>query len=203
MHLRFNREMILSDPVSSSLVHLHLDACYASDVPQLLTLCSDLQSLSIKVEQTRRRHPFANLSNIDQKRLNLSSSSLVCSYLTHFTVDINDLTLADVKDYLSRMPYLTHLRLEGLTYDSDFCKAELWQTILESQAKKLKQFYLKGLRVWLGNHADIDEEFLDLINQVNKSFGPGNAYWGKRWSVVQTHKLRPNHLNLTVHAKAL
>ena len=193
MHLRFNREVILTSLASSSLVHLHLDACFASDVLQLLTLCSDLQSLSIKVEQGRRRSPFFSSS---------SSTSLICSYLTHFTVDINDLSMTDVKEYLSRMPYLTHLRLEGLSYDLDFCQADLWQSLIERETKKLKQFDLKGLRIWLGNHADSDEEFGDLLHQVTKSFGPNNAYWGKQWTLVQTHKLRPNHLNLTVHAKA-
>jgi hypothetical protein len=100
------------------------------------------------------------------------------------------------------MPYLIHFRLEGLSYDMDFSKSDLWQKIFETEIKNLKNFDITGLRIWLGNNADDDEDNLTLVNQVNLSFGSTHKYWGKYWSVHQTHKLRPNHLNLTLRAKA-
>ena len=97
------------------------------------------------------------------------------------------------------MPYLEHLRLEGLTYDIDFSKSDLWEKIFENQIKKIKLFELNGLRIWLGNNADDDDEHVNLVNQITHSFSSKNKYW----SVYQTHKLRPNHLNLTLRAKRL
>ena len=188
---------------SSSLRHLTLDACFSSDIPQLLSLCSNVHSLTIKIEQSRRRYPLLNLTNTDQKPQRNPFFSINCYYLTYFSIDINDLTLFDVKSYLSTMPYLSHLRIEGLTYDFDFSKSDLWQKIFENQTKKLKHFELIGLRIWLGNNADDDDENFHLVNQITRSFTTENAYWVKSWSVYQTHKLRPNHLNLTLRAKAL
>ena len=179
-----------------------LDACYSIDVPQLLSLCSNLHSLTLKTEQSRRRYPLLNIINSDQiQRENISS--ILCSYLTYFSIDINDLTLSDIKYFLSTMPYLIHFRIEGLSYDIDFSKGDLWQKIFETQTKKLKQFDIIGLRIWLGNNADDDDENLNLINQINFSFGSNHKYWGKYWLVYQTHKLRPNHINLTLRAKTL
>lgn len=116
---------------------------------------------------------------------------------------MNDLTFADVKSYLALMPYLDQLRLEGLTYDLDFSRSDFWQRIFENSISKLKLFEITGLRIWLGNNADDDEDNLSLINRITNSFGSTDKYWGKFWSVHQTHKLRPNHLNLTLRAKAL
>ncbi|CAF1503054.1 unnamed protein product, partial [Rotaria sordida] len=73
----------------------------------------------------------------------------------------------------------------------------------ENEIKKLKRFDIIGLRIWLGNNADDDDDNLNLINQITHSFGSNHKYWGKYWSVYQTHKLRPNHLNLTLRAKVL
>ncbi|CAF1246425.1 unnamed protein product [Adineta steineri] len=203
LHLRFNREFVISEIASSSLTHLTLDACASSDIPQLLSLCSNLTSLTIKVEQSRRRYPLFNITNCDQQLPRHNLSSVICSSLTYFSIDINDLTLSDIKYFLSSMPYLDYFRIEGLTYDIDFSKGDLWEKIFENQTKKLKQFDMTGLRIWLGNNADDDDENLNLINQINHSFGSSHKYWGKYWSVYQAHKLRPNHVNLTLHAKNL
>ena len=188
---------------SSSLAHLTLDACFSCDVPQLLSLCSNLNSLTIKVEQLHRRYPFLNMINSDQQFQQINSYSIICSYLTYFSIDINDLTLRDIKFFLSSMPFLYYFRIEGLTYDADFSRGDLWEQLFENHTKKLKQFEITGLRIWLGNNADNDDENLNLINQTIHSFGSNHKYWGKFWSVHQMHKLRPNHLNLTLHAKAL
>ena len=188
---------------SSSLRHLTIDACLSSDIPQLLSLCSNLQSLTIKIEQSRRRYAFLNLTNTDPKLQRNPFFSIQCSYLSYFAIDINDLTLHDIQSYLSTMPYLAHLRVEGLTYDFDFSKSDRWQKIFENQTKKLKHFELIGLRIWLGNNADDDAENLHLVNQITHSFNSENEYWAKSWSICQAHKLRPNHLNLTLRAKAL
>jgi hypothetical protein len=182
---------------------LTVDACFSSDIPQLLSLCSNLHSLTIKIEQSRRRYPLLNILNSDQRLQRNNFSSINCFYLTYFSIDINDLTLSDIKYFLSTMPYLYYFRLEGLTYDMDFSKSDLWQKIFENETKKLKQFDLTGLRIWLGNNADDDNENLNLVNQIIHSFSSNDKYWGKYWSVYQTHKLRPNHLNLTLRAKAL
>ncbi|UJR24977.1 hypothetical protein I4U23_006341 [Adineta vaga] len=203
LNLRFNREIFICEHASTSLTHLTLDACYSSDLPQLLSLCSNLSSLILKVEQSRRRSPLSNITNFDSKFSRYPLSSRMCSYLTYFSLDINDLTLSEVKYFLSSMPYLSEFRLEGLTYDIDFSKSDLWQNILENQAKQLKQFDIFGLRIWLGNNADDDEENHNLITQITQSFDSNHKYWGKYWLVDQTHKLRPNHLNLTLHAKSL
>ena len=194
---------MISEFASNSLTHLTLDACYSSDIPQLLFLCSNLQSLTIKVEQSRRRYPLLNIINSDHQIQRNNFSSIICNYLTYFSIDINDLTLSDVKLMLLSMPYLDHFRLEGLTYDIDFSKCDLWQKIFENQIKKLKQFDIIGLRIWLGNNADDDQENLQLVNQITNSFSSNDKYWSKYWSIYQTHKLRPNHLNLTLRAKAL
>ncbi|CAF0936624.1 unnamed protein product, partial [Rotaria sordida] len=106
--LRFNREFIISERASSSLTHLTIDACFSSDVPQLLSLCSNLHSLTIKIEQSRRRYPLLNIMNSDQQLQRYNLSLIICSYLTYFSIDINDLTLSDVKLILSTMPYLFH-----------------------------------------------------------------------------------------------
>ncbi len=190
--------MVISEFASSSLIHLTLDACFSSDIPQLLSLCSNLHSLTIKIEQSRRRYPLLNIINSDQ-RIQRNN----CSYLTYFSIDINDLTLSDIKYFLSKMPYLNTFRLEGLTYDMDFTKSNLWQKIIENEIKKLKYFELTGLRIWLGNNADDEDENYHLVNQITHSFDSNDKYWGKYWSVYQSHKLRPNHLNLTLRAKAL
>ncbi|CAF0798878.1 unnamed protein product [Adineta ricciae] len=203
LNLRFNREIIICESVSSSMRNLTLDACYSSDLPHLLSLCSNLSSLTVKVEQSRRRFPLLNLTNVDQPLHRQPLSSIMCSYLTYFSLDINDLTLSDVKKFLPAMPYLSHFRLEGLTYDIDFSKGDLWENIFEKQTKKLMQFSISGLRIWLGNNADDDEDNHNLIAQITQSFDTNHRYWGKYWSVHQTHKLRPNHLNLTLHAKSL
>jgi hypothetical protein len=194
---------VISENASSSLTHLTIDACYLSDIPQLLFLCSNLQSLTLKVEQSRRRYPLLNIINSDHQIQRNKFSSIICNYLTYFSIDINDLTLFDIKSILSSMPYLNHLRLEGLTYDMDFSKAHLWQKIFENEIKKLKQFDIIGLRIWLGNNADDDHENINLVNQITQSFGSNHKYWSNYWSVYQTHKLRPNHLNLTLRAKVL
>ncbi|CAF2993412.1 unnamed protein product [Rotaria socialis] len=201
--LRFNREFIISETAASSLTHMIIDACFLSDVPQVLSLCSNLHSLTIKVEQSRRRYPLLNIINCDQQLQRHSLSSVLCSYLTYFSIEINDLTFSDIKFILSTMPYLHHFRVEGLTYDIDFSKGDLWQKLFENETKKLKRFDITGLRIWLGNNADDDDDNLNLINQVTHSFGSNHKYWGKYWSVYQTHKLRPNHFNITLHAKAL
>ncbi len=180
-----------------------IDACFSSDIPQLLSLCSNLHSLIIKVEQSRRRYPLHNIINSDPRLQRSKFSSINCCYLTYFSIDINDLTLSDIKLFLSTMPYLYHFRLEGLTYDMDFSKSDLWQKIFENQTKKIKQFDLTGLRIWLGNNADDDDDNLNLVTQITHSFGSNDKYWGKYWSVYQTHKLRPNHINLTLRAKIL
>jgi hypothetical protein len=198
LNLRFNRECVISEIASSSLIHLTIDACFCSDIPQLLSLCSNLHSLTIKVEQSRRRYSLVNLINFDHH-----CSSINCYFLRYFSIDINDLTLFDIKFLLSTMPYLYHFRLEGLTYDMDFSKSNLWQKIFEIETKKLKQFELNGLRIWLGNNADDDNDNINLVNQITQSFSSNEKYWGKYWSVYQTHKLRPNHLNLTLRAKLL
>ncbi|CAF0759282.1 unnamed protein product [Rotaria sp. Silwood1] len=203
LSLRFNREFIISETASSSLNHLTIDACFTSDIPQLLSLCSYLHSLTIKVEQSRRRYPLLNIINSDHQLQRHNLSSIICSYLTYFSIDLNDLTLSDVKLILSTMPYLCHFRIEGLTYDIDFSRGDLWQKIFENETKKIKRFDITGLRIWLGNNADDDDDNLNLINQIIHSFGSKDKYWGKYWSVYQTHKLRPNHLNLTLHAKIL
>ena len=194
---------MISEFASTSLTHLTLDACYSSDIPQLLFLCSNLQSLTLKVEQSRRRYPLLNIINSDYQIQRNNFSSIICNYLTYFSIDINDLTLSDVKLMLLSMPYLDQFRLEGLTYDIDFSKSDLWQKIFENQIKKLKQFDIIGLRIWLGNNADDDPENLQLVNQITNSFSSNDKYWSKSWSIYQTHKLRPNHLNLTLRAKAL
>ena len=201
--LRFNREIIICESISSSMRNLTLDACYSSDLPHLLSLCSNLSSLTVKVEQSRRRFPLLNLTNSDQPLHRQPLSSIMCSYLTYFSLDINDLTLSDVKKFLPAMPYLSHFRLEGLTYDIDFSKGDLWENIFDNQTKKLTQFSIAGLRIWLGNNADDDEDNHNLIAQITQSFDTNHRYWGKYWCVHQTHKLRPNHLNLTLHAKSL
>lgn len=188
---------------SSSLRHLTIDACFSSDIPQLLSLCSNLHSLTIKIEQSRRRYSLYNLTNTDGKLQRNPFISIHCSYLTYFSIDINDLTLHDIQSYLSTMPYLEHLRVEGLTYDFDFSKSHLWQKIFENQTKKLKHFELIALRIWLGNNADDDDENFNLVNQITHSFTTENDYWMKSWSIYQAHKLRPNHLNLTLRAKAI
>ncbi len=180
-----------------------IDACFSSDVLQLLSLCSNLHSLTIKVEQSRRRNPLHSITNTDQRGQQYNISSINCFYLTYFSIDINDLTLSDIKSYLSTMPYLYYFRLEGLTYDMDFSKSDLWQKIIENQIKKLKRFDLNGLRIWLGNNADNNHGNLNLVNQITHSFSSNDKYWGKYWSVYQTHKLQPNHLNLTLRAKVL
>lgn len=203
LNLRFNREFIISERACSSLTHLSIDACFSCDILQFLSCCSNIQSLTLKVEQSRRRYPLQNLINTDQNLPRTSLSSLTCSYLTHFSIDINDLTFADIKSYLLLMPYLNHFRLEGLTYDLDFTKSYIWRTIFENFIPKLKLFELNGLRIWLGNNADDDEDNLTLINQITNSFGRNDKYWGKFWSIHQAHKLRPNHLNLTLRAKAI
>ncbi|CAF2508190.1 unnamed protein product [Rotaria sp. Silwood2] len=201
--LRFNREFIISESASSSLTHLTIDACFTSDIPQLLSFCSNLHSLTIKVEQSRRRYPLLNIMNSDHQLQRHNLSSIICSDLTYFSIDINDLTLSDIKLILSTMPYLFYFRIEGLTYDMDFSRGDLWQKIFENETKKLKRFDITGLRIWLGNNADDDDDNLNLINQITHAFGSKDKYWGKYWSVYQTHKLRPNHLNLTLRAKAL
>ncbi len=195
--------MVISELASSSLTHLTLDACFSSDIPQLLSLCSNLHSLTIKIEQSRRRYPLLNITNSDQRLQRNNFSFITCSYLTHLSIDINDLTLSDIKHFLSTMPYLNSFHLEGLTYDMDFCKSDLWGKIFENETKKLKLFELTGLRIWLGNNADDEDENFNLVNQITHSFGSNDKYWGKYWSVYQSHKLRPNHLNLTLRAKAL
>lgn len=203
MNLRFNREIVICESASSSLTHLALDACFSVDLAQLLYLCSNLISLTVRVEQSRRRYPLLSIPNADKPLHRHQLSAILCPYLTYFSLDINDLSLGDVKGFLIAMPYLQHFRLEGLTYDMDFSKGDLWESILENRTKKLKQFDMAGLRVWLGNNADDDLENTHLVEHVSHSFGPGHRYWGKCWSVCQTHKLRPNHLNLTLHARAL
>lgn len=180
-----------------------IDACFLSDLPQLLSHCSTLHSLIIKVEQSRRRTPLLSIINSDQQLQRYNLSSIICSYLTYFSIDINDLTFSDIKLILSTMPYLLHFRIEGLTYDMDFTRGDLWQKIFENETKQLKRFDITGLRIWLGNNADDNDENLNLIQQVTHSFGSNHKYWGKYWSVYQTHKLRPNHFNLTLHAKTL
>jgi len=74
---------------------------------------------------------------------------------------------------------------------------------LKIKQKKIKQFDIIGLRIWLGNNADDDQENLQLVNQITNSFSSNDKYWSKYWSIYQTHKLRPNHLNLTLRAKVL
>jgi len=201
--LRFNREFVISEIASTSLTHLTLDACFSSDIPKLLSLCSNLYSLTVKVEQSRRRYPLLNIINSDQQFQRHNLLSIICSYLTYFSIDINDLTLSDIKLFLSSMPYLCYFRIEGLTYDMEFSKGDSWKQIFENQTKKLKQFDITGLRIWLGNNADDDDDNLNIINQITHSFDSNHKYWGKYWSVYQTHKLRPNHLNLTLRAKIL
>jgi len=195
--------LVISEIASSSITHLTIDACFSSDIPQLLSLCSNLHSLTIKVEQSRRRYPLLSIMNSEQRLQRNNFSFINCSYLTYFSIDINDLTLSDIKYFLSTMPYLSYFRLEGLTYDMDFSKSDLWKKIFENETKKLKLFELIGLRIWLGNNADDEDENFNLVNQITHSFDSNDKYWGKYWSVYQTHKLRPNHLNLTLRAKAL
>jgi hypothetical protein len=84
----------------------------------------------------------------------------------------------------------------------DFANGNLWQHIVQNNINTLKRLDLDGLRIWLGNHADSDDRHQRLIQQVTVSFGSTHPFWGKQWSVHQTHKLRPNHLNLTVNAQA-
>jgi len=204
LNLRFNREFVISERACSSLTHLSIDACFSCDILQFLSCCSNLQSLTIKVEQSRRRYPLQNLLNSsDQNLPKPPYLSLICSYLTSFSIDINDLTFTDMKSYLLLMPFLKHFRLEGLTYDLDFAKSDIWRTIFENFLSKLKLFELTGLRIWLGNNADDDEDNLSLISQITNSFGRNDRYWGKFWCVHQAHKLRPNHINLTLRAKAI
>ena len=194
---------MISDVASSSLTRLTLDSCYSADVPQILSVCTDLQSLTVKVEKSARRSPFFNILNSEQHLKPARLTSAITSHLTYFSIDLNDLLLSDVQSFLSTMPHLIRLRIEGLSYDLDFSKGDLWATILATETSKLKQFDIVGLRIWLGNRAANSEENLHLIPQITHSFGSDERYWRKRWSVDQTHKLRANHLNLTVHAKVL
>jgi hypothetical protein len=200
LNLCLNREFVISEAASSSLTHLTLDPCFSNDVPQLLHCCINLHSLTLKVEQSRRRSPFVNMINLDQQ---YNSLPIICSYLTYFSIDIYDLTFSDIQFFLSIMPHLIRFRIEGLSYDMDFSKGDLWQKTFEKMTKKLKQFDITGIRLWLGNNANNDGDNVNLINQIILSFGSNHNYWGKQWFVHQAHKLRANHLNLTLQAKAL
>lgn len=127
------------------------------------------------------------------------------SSLTEFYLDINDLNFTDVQSLLSLLPNLIRFRLEGLSYDLSFAKGDLWQNLFEKSNKHLKRFDLAGVRIWLGNNADDlqNTNHSSLVHEVTRSFGKHHSYWGKRWSVYQMHKLRPNHLNLTLRAELL
>jgi hypothetical protein len=101
---------------------------------------------------------------------------------------------------------LIRFHLEGLSYDLNLSKGDLWQALLEKRTTKLKRFDLASLRIWLGNNADDDDDNdnnLNIIDSVTHSFGQLNAYWNKQWSICQMHKLRPNHLDLNLRARAL
>lgn len=203
MFLRFNREFVISEPACSTLTHLTIDACFSADIPQLLELCPNLCSLKLKAESSTRRFPFHNLTNIEFHQRHLTS--ITRSSLFYFHLDINDLNLLDIQFILCLMPNLVRFRLEGLSYDLNLSNGDLWQKFLEKQTKNLKQFELAGVRIWLGNNADDndDETNVHLINEINESFGKHHPFWGKNWFVYQTHKLRPNHLSLNLSAKKI
>lgn len=151
--------------------------------------------MTIKVEQVSLRLPANHLH--DRRR----QPSLIRS----LSLDLNDLTLADLRWLLSYTPNLLRLRLEGLSYDMNFSKSDLWQELIERQTPHLKRLELTALRIWLGNNADDleDETNRNLVNDIQRSFDKQHHYWGKVWSVCQLHKLRPNHLSLSLHARAI
>ena len=195
MSLRFHREFSISDRACPSLTDLTLDCCLSSDLPELFRSCPNLHSLTIKVEQVSLRIP---LNHLHYRR---RQPSLIRS----LSIDLNDLTLTDLRWLLSYTPNLVRLRLEGLSYDMNFSKSDLWQELIERQTPNLKRFELTGLRIWLGNNADDleDETNRNLVNDIQHSFDKQHPYWGKVWSVCQLHKLRPNHLSLALYAKAI
>ena len=148
------------------------------------------------MEQVAHRSPGNNLQRDFVRRPSL---------LRSLSIDINDLTFTDLRSLLSSTPNLLRLRLEGLSYDLSFVKSDLWQDFIDRQLPHLKRFELAGLRIWLGNNADDqeDETNTNLIADIHRSFDKQHPYWGKCWSVSQGHKLRPNHLNLSLHASTL
>jgi len=176
-----------------------LDACFSSDVPQLLANCTNLRSLTLKVEQIPHRFSSSDSLDYEENLQRQHFSSTFCQQLRKFSLDINDLTLIDVKYFLFNMPNLHYLSLQGLSYDIDFSSGELWLKILENRTKHLKEFQLKTLRIWLANRIDIGEHANEYLCQINSSF----TSWTRRWSIEQNHELRPNHLNLILYAKTI
>ena len=185
------------------MIELTIDTYCAADIPQLLNLCSTLEKLQIKVDASPRRLPLIDLSNVQIQREFFST--IFPSSVKYFFLDINDLYFNDIQLFLAFMPNLSRFRLEGLSYDLNLSRGDLWQRLFETYLIKLRQFELAGVRIWLGNNADDhdDENNENLLDDINQSFGRRNLYWTDYWTVVQTHKLRSNHLNLTLFAKMM
>jgi hypothetical protein len=157
----------------------------------------------MKVEQIPRRYSIYESLDLDETIQRQHLSLTFCHRLRRFSLDINDLTLVDVKSFLFHLPQLRYLSLQGLSYDVDFSKGDLWRKILDNQMKKLKEFHIPTLTIWLGNRVETEAQLSEFIRQITSSFGPTHSFWAQRWSVQQNHERRPNHLNLSLHARAI
>lgn len=165
---------------SKSLKEFSLDCCFTDDVYRLLQNSIDFQRLKLKVENSTRRSTFF--------RPNFSS------FLTEFHLEITDLTFDDIRSFVLFLPHLNIFSLEGLSYDLKLTQGELWRNLIEKNLKFLKKFLLNSLRIWLGNNADDiqNESHANLVQDIYRTFSTCFP------SIFQHHKLRPNHLSLTL-----
>ena len=76
----------------------------------------------MKVEQMPRRYSIDESLDLDETIERQHLSSTFCHRLRRFSLDINDLTLVDVKSFLFHLPQLRYLSLQGLSDDVDFSK---------------------------------------------------------------------------------